>query len=701
VKPRAYEGKEPYIFISYAHKDSELVFRVMDSLQDEGYRIWYDDGIMPGSEWPENIAQHLDAASMVIAMITPNSMDSHNCRREINFALSRRKPFLALILEPTKMSLGMEMQLSAQHNIYLQNYSKWDDFIDKILVCEDLQPCKILQPAEVPVIEQKAQSPAEAVSVKEEPKVEIEVKLEPVQKEPVPKPKIKREKPVLNRKKEKAVPEETETKPKNKKQIGKWLLSALVGLVLIVAIGLGIRTATTSETSWGDVVEKSATSVNVYQETVTQKDLELLFSLSKLRSLSFTNCDFTGCDFNGLQFTSSELDSLDIINCTGINDYGFLQGPVFTYLELEGCKNFTDLSLIDQSGLQKLNISGTGVSDLSALAAPKLHYIYFNETAISDISPLAMSPNLWTVSGGNSGVTNIDALASLEKLEELYFDGCSISQVSVPFNSLRLYELSFANCGLTDLSGFANVTQLSKLDVRGNPELTDLSWLDMQNCDTLKYLYADKTGLEASDIAFVADCGLVKELYISGISGVDLSICAKLPELKILYAEGCGITDVSGLKNCSKLETIMLGFNEIQDVSPLSGRETDIQCLDLAFNQISNVSSLKNKIQTLFLVGNDENLAKTISGELRCHNIAVDWCEGIIDGGLSNKGEFSAIYLIGCPQNRIVETEEVLGRGYCYYVDTQQLFELAAEDELSYRTWTDFRYTSELYQNRT
>ena len=80
MKPKAYEGNKPYIFISYAHKDTELVFRVMNSLQAEGYRIWYDDGIMPGSEWPENIAQHLDAASMVISMVTPNSMDSHNCR---------------------------------------------------------------------------------------------------------------------------------------------------------------------------------------------------------------------------------------------------------------------------------------------------------------------------------------------------------------------------------------------------------------------------------------------------------------------------------------------------------------------------------------------------------------------------------------------------------------------------------------------
>ena len=689
MKPKAYEGKEPYIFISYAHKDTELVFRVMESLQKEGYRIWYDDGIMPGSEWPENIAQHLDAASMVIAMITPSSMDSHNCRREINFALSRRKPFLALILEPTQMSLGMEMQLSAQHNIYLQNYSKWDDFIDKILICEDLQPCKIAEPKVI------VAEPAEQPAVPEQEAAVTENMEEAViEPKPVSKPKIRKEK-APKPKKEKPPTE------RSKKPIGKWLLTALIGVVLVAAIGLGIRSATTIETSWGDVVEKSKTSFSVYGETVSQEDLELLFSLSELESLAFEKCVFQNCDFSKLRFASSEIRNVFINDCEGVNDFSFLQGCTLGVLQLQGCEAFADLSLVDQTELQTLNINGTSVADLSMLSAPELRYIYFDNTEISDISVLAASPNLWEVSGKNSGVTNIDALASLEKLEELYFDGCAISQVSTVFNSLRLYDLSFANCGVTDLSGFVNVTKLTKLNVRGNPELNDLSWVDKQNCDTLKYLYADGTTLDAADIAFAADCVGLKELYLSGISLKNLSVCAKLSELEVLRAEDCGITDIGGLKNCLKLKTIMLGFNSIEDVSPLCGRETDLQFLDLSFNRVQNVSNLKNKIQTLFLCGNDANLAKTISNELRTYNIAVDWCEGLISGGLSNKGSFMGIYMIDCPQNRILETEEVLGRSYCKFVDTQQLFEMAAKDELQYRTWVDYSPMLELYESRT
>lgn len=141
MRPPAYEGNEPYVFISYAHKDTEMVFQVVEELQRQGIRIWYDEGIAPGSEWPENVATHLYNSGMVIAFITPRSMESENCRREINFALSKKKPFLSVVLEETKMPMGMEMQLSARQSILRYNYTTWEAFIGKILKCPDLVPC--------------------------------------------------------------------------------------------------------------------------------------------------------------------------------------------------------------------------------------------------------------------------------------------------------------------------------------------------------------------------------------------------------------------------------------------------------------------------------------------------------------------------------------------------------------------------------
>ena len=66
----AYNGSEPYIFVSYAHKDSEAVYRTIEKLTSLGYRIWYDEGIKPGVEWPENIAIHLDQCSFLRQTVT-------------------------------------------------------------------------------------------------------------------------------------------------------------------------------------------------------------------------------------------------------------------------------------------------------------------------------------------------------------------------------------------------------------------------------------------------------------------------------------------------------------------------------------------------------------------------------------------------------------------------------------------------------
>ena len=110
VKP--YEGPDPYIFVSYAHRDYERIDPILRELKARGYRFWYDEGIDPGTEWPENIARHLENSSVCLSFLSPYSAASNNCRREINFALSRNIPMLTVFLEDTKISPGLEMQIS-------------------------------------------------------------------------------------------------------------------------------------------------------------------------------------------------------------------------------------------------------------------------------------------------------------------------------------------------------------------------------------------------------------------------------------------------------------------------------------------------------------------------------------------------------------------------------------------------------------
>jgi len=83
---RAYEGNKPYIFVSYAHLDSEAVLPVIRALYERKYRVWYDEGIAPGSEWPDNIEQHLNGADTVLVFVSARSLGSKNCDNEVRAA---------------------------------------------------------------------------------------------------------------------------------------------------------------------------------------------------------------------------------------------------------------------------------------------------------------------------------------------------------------------------------------------------------------------------------------------------------------------------------------------------------------------------------------------------------------------------------------------------------------------------------------
>lgn len=109
----AYDGDRPYLFVSYSHRDGATVYADIARLHDQGYRVWYDEGIEPGSEWPEDVAKALDGCSLFLLFVSPNAVASHNVRNEIHFAISRKKPILAVHLDETEMPKGLELQLGS------------------------------------------------------------------------------------------------------------------------------------------------------------------------------------------------------------------------------------------------------------------------------------------------------------------------------------------------------------------------------------------------------------------------------------------------------------------------------------------------------------------------------------------------------------------------------------------------------------
>jgi hypothetical protein len=127
----AYRGTMPYIFVSYSHSDMKEVFQIIKQLNASRYRIWFDEGIEPGNEWPEVVGRAVLGCSQFIVFMSPTAVESRNVRNEINLATSADKNIIVTYLKSTTLSEGLLLQIGT-----VQYYNKFEmvdkEFIDKL-----------------------------------------------------------------------------------------------------------------------------------------------------------------------------------------------------------------------------------------------------------------------------------------------------------------------------------------------------------------------------------------------------------------------------------------------------------------------------------------------------------------------------------------------------------------------------------------
>lgn len=108
----AYSGSQPYVFVCYAHEDAAIVYDELEWLRDIGVKVWYDEGISAGENWRSAIGEALLGAELVICFISPASLKSHHCNREINLALDECKQIIPVILGPVELTADLKVGLT-------------------------------------------------------------------------------------------------------------------------------------------------------------------------------------------------------------------------------------------------------------------------------------------------------------------------------------------------------------------------------------------------------------------------------------------------------------------------------------------------------------------------------------------------------------------------------------------------------------
>ncbi len=136
-----YHGNKPYIFVSYSHRNMDDAMEIVNQLQSNCYRVWYDEGIDPGSEWDENIASHVENCGFFIALLSQEYLSSSNCKDELNYARDLEKPRLLIYLDDIQLPGGMQMRLSRLQAIHKYRYDDKESFYEKLFVSKGIDTC--------------------------------------------------------------------------------------------------------------------------------------------------------------------------------------------------------------------------------------------------------------------------------------------------------------------------------------------------------------------------------------------------------------------------------------------------------------------------------------------------------------------------------------------------------------------------------
>lgn len=138
----SYRGNDPFIFISYAHSDTNRVMPILERLQLDGYRVWYDEGIEVGKDWAKYIVQHLKEAACMIAFISKNYLVSENCIDEIEYSKNEKVPTLMIYLEDVEQPEWMKLRHGRTQAIFCSQYGTGYRLFERIYEAEIIAPCK-------------------------------------------------------------------------------------------------------------------------------------------------------------------------------------------------------------------------------------------------------------------------------------------------------------------------------------------------------------------------------------------------------------------------------------------------------------------------------------------------------------------------------------------------------------------------------
>lgn len=477
VKP--YEGDKPYIFISYAHANTPAVMQVVEELSERGFRIWYDEGIEVGTEWPEYIARHLAGAAVMLAFLSNAYMRSDNCRKEMHFAQTKRIQTLNIFLEQTQMTPGMEMQVGSL--FALMKYTMSDEvFYDKLFAAPQLDPGRLTDTGHAPKKHREKQTR----------KVPVDLTVE--------------------------------AKKQKRKKTRHIVGISLAALLLIACVVLGIIGYSTGFLQRVRIGRQQTEIAVLSGDTAVQMQNTALeqavrsyrtipegpLSVSDLVGITEMRVSETGVSFNGEPELSAEWTAED-------------------WQELSDLRYFT--------GLIRLSFANLRLTSLETMPACGIEYLTINACPLNSLDGIGNLTALREIETTDTPIRKLGDLGQCLQLRRMSLLGANPAELSAVKPLIRLTEVGLSHCGINDLRPLLGLSSLTDVtlcdsDLRGSffkafdreRAIVNLTLTDCKLNSTVNL--GDFTGLTTLSLVRTGET-------------LDWSALARLPALKTVYVD--------------------------------------------------------------------------------------------------------------------------------------------------------------------
>ena len=84
------------IFVSYARVDKPYCIRIIETLH--AHDVWYDQRLYAGQDWWKEILRRLDWSEVFVYLLSPDSVASLYCRRELELALRLKRDIIPVLI---------------------------------------------------------------------------------------------------------------------------------------------------------------------------------------------------------------------------------------------------------------------------------------------------------------------------------------------------------------------------------------------------------------------------------------------------------------------------------------------------------------------------------------------------------------------------------------------------------------------------